>query len=78
MLNQNLLLGELPMNLICIRHPDYKGTTSPQLSCKTCCGMFLAELRRKNAVAGHEGFDPNAWLDDKVKNARVSAPPKSL
>ena len=55
------------MNLICFRHPDYKGASSPVLSCKTCCGLFLTELKRRNA-AGNP-MDTTKWLAEKTKMA---------
>ena len=51
-------------NLICFRHPDYDGKTSPVLSCKTCSGKFLAELHRLDGVS-----DSAAWLAKKTKEA---------
>lgn len=55
------------MNLICFRHPDYDGTSSPVLSCKTCCSLFLAELKRRNAAG--KPVDTTQWLEEKTKLA---------
>jgi hypothetical protein len=35
------------MRVICLFHPGYDPAKSPHLTCKTCCSLFLAELRRK-------------------------------
>jgi hypothetical protein len=51
--------------LICFSHPTYKGKGSPLLSCKTCCGLFLAELRLKNAQAS-ESTEPVLQGEKKV------------
>jgi hypothetical protein len=40
------------MNLICFRHPEYQGTSSPVLSCKTCCTIFLAVLKTQAEAKG--------------------------
>ena len=55
------------MNLICFRHPDYDGTSSPVLACKTCCSLFLAELKRRNASGNP--MDTTKWLEEKTKMA---------
>ncbi len=55
------------MNLICFRHPDYVGTSSPVLSCKTCCSLFLAELKARNAAG--QSMDTTQWLEEKTKLA---------
>ena len=58
------------MTVICFRHPDYDGTSSPVLSCKTCCGLFLAELKRQHAAKGGQAVDTQTWLEDKKRQAR--------
>ena len=32
-------------NLVCIKHPHYDGGSNPDLSCKTCCSKFVAQVR---------------------------------
>jgi hypothetical protein len=32
-------------NLICFSHRNYKGESGPDLTCKTCCGIFVARIR---------------------------------
>lgn len=34
------------MELICIKHPKYKGKTPPVLACKACCKIFLSEVKK--------------------------------
>jgi hypothetical protein len=43
--------------LICIRHANIDAKTDPELSCKTCCTIFvnaLRERRRQNEDQGDE------------------------
>lgn len=35
----------MTMNLTCFKHRTYKGDSAPDLSCKTCCTMFVAKIR---------------------------------
>lgn len=32
--------------IYCFQHPDYKGQDAPQISCKTCCHLFIQEVKR--------------------------------
>jgi hypothetical protein len=32
-------------NLICFTHPHYHGESSPDLTCKVCCSLFVAKIR---------------------------------
>ncbi len=32
-------------NLVCMRHPHYRDTQSPDLTCKVCCAKFVARIR---------------------------------
>lgn len=32
--------------LICIKHPDYKGSENPNITCKTCCKIFIAAIKK--------------------------------
>lgn len=36
------------MNLVCIRHPHYHGKGSPDLTCKTCCTLYIKLVKEKN------------------------------
>ena len=55
------------VNLICLKHQDYSGTTPPTLSCKTCCHIFVARLRDM-AAKGRAGEDGREWLAKKSQN----------
>lgn len=55
------------MEVICISHPKYKGESPPVLSCKTCCGLFIAAIKARSA--NNEIFQPAEWLDKKAKEA---------
>lgn len=62
------------MNVICLKHSEYKGTTTPILSCKTCCGLFIAQVKAKTAVT----VDPNQWLQDKSREHRTEEAPQRV
>lgn len=53
------------MNVICFRHPEYQGTTTPVLSCKTCCSLFIAAIKAKTPVK----VDADMWLKEKSREA---------
>lgn len=36
-------------NLVCIKHPQYRGESNPDLSCKVCCSKFVAKIRAEQA-----------------------------
>ena len=36
-------------DLICIRHPRYEGGHAPDLSCKTCCSIFIERIKTEQA-----------------------------
>jgi hypothetical protein len=52
-------------NLVCIKHPKYEGKGTPVLSCKTCCGLYIAEIKRLNPPKENI----NDWLDRKAREA---------
>lgn len=60
------------MEVVCIRHPKYKGQGAPVLSCKACCGLYVAEIRAKQT----QEFEPTKWLEQKVEEARKYNPRK--
>ena len=37
-------------NVVCFKHRNYNGDGSPDLSCKTCCSMFVARIRKEQAL----------------------------
>ena len=37
-------------NVVCLRHPSYCGKGKPELSCKTCCEIYIAQI---SSVADH-------------------------
>jgi hypothetical protein len=62
------------VNLICLKHQNYSGTTPPTLSCKTCCHIFVARLRDL-AAKGRAGEDGREWLAKKSqKDSQDKAP----
>gem|GEM_PF-6576534 len=46
------------MNMRCIKHPEYRGKTSPVLACRACCSMFLAENRSHRTSSGGGSIVP--------------------
>lgn len=43
----DLVKAEATMGSIsCIKHPRYNGKTSPVLSCKTCCSLFIHNIKK--------------------------------
>jgi hypothetical protein len=64
------------MKVICFRHPDYVGSAAPVLSCKTCCSLFLAELKRQHAEKGAAPVNPSQWLDEKARQGREATTAK--
>ena len=57
-------------NIICIRHPQYKGTDSPTLSCKTCCSIFLAEIKAQQETSPSKALSTQEWIATKMDEAR--------
>ena len=39
-------------NVVCIRHPLYHGEESPDLSCKTCCEIYIAQILAESTSLG--------------------------
>ncbi len=37
-------------NLVCMRHPNYRDTESPDLACKVCCAKFVSRIRAQQEV----------------------------
>jgi hypothetical protein len=53
--------------LICLHHPKYTGKDSPVLSCKTCCGIFIGQIKEENLKADS---DPIAPVVDREQKRR--------
>ena len=56
-------------NLVCFKHPQYRGVDSPVLSCKTCCSIFIAAVKEQNAALSTE-LSPADWLKGKEREAQ--------
>lgn len=65
------------VNVICLKHQTYDGTTPPNLSCKTCCHIFVGRLREQ-AAKGQAGQDGRDWLAkrDREHGRETKTPPK--
>lgn len=55
------------MNLVCIRHPKYKGINTPDLMCKQCCSIYVASIKQEQKLYAPKPFDAGAWLSGKSK-----------
>lgn len=69
------------MKLICLRHPKYNGQGSPELSCKTCCTLYVegVKARNRSEKAGSIA-SPGAELsksEDKAKAAKAAVAPRA-
>jgi hypothetical protein len=65
------------MKLVCIKHPTYDGESSPILSCKACCSIFIASIKARGANP-QKPFDTYEWLAEKARVAKQTPlPPKS-
>jgi len=51
--------------IYCFKHPSYDGNDSPVLSCKTCCGIFVATLKAQR--------EDQAKLDDNAAPAPAAS-----
>jgi hypothetical protein len=51
------------MIIICFKHPNYVASDVPDLSCRTCCSMYVAEIneKRKKVVKAKKKRDM-AWI----------------
>ena len=59
-------------NLVCFKHPEYRGDASPVLSCKACCGIFISEIKAQNLAANGKVANPREWMERKAKEAEAA------
>jgi hypothetical protein len=55
----------MTMNLICFKHPAYDGSSTPALSCKVCCSLFISVIKERNTAGSP--VDPSEWLDTRSR-----------
>lgn len=48
--------------LVCMFHPKYDGKNNPDLRCKACCSIFVANIKTSQAK---RAADVAAWLEGK-------------
>ena len=43
-------------NIVCLKHPKYEGGHDPDLSCRTCCIIFMGRVKaeQEERKAKHE------------------------
>jgi hypothetical protein len=65
--------------VFCFKHPQYSGAEAPVLSCKTCCGIFVAvvkeQAQKMTAPAADlnlSNMNINEWFDSKRKQSNAT------
>jgi hypothetical protein len=54
-------------NVVCIKHRDYQGITSPNLMCRACCGIYVARVKAEVDAGKHEAaVTATEWLEQKA------------
>lgn len=64
-------------NLICLRHPHYDAKTPPELSCKTCCSMYIKEIKITNeakTAKRNPETTTSQWIREKRSQAAAYTP----
>jgi len=62
--------------LVCLTHREYNGKAAPQLTCKNCCSIYIAEIRKRQSTAS---FDTKSWVESKKqKNVNSIRPSRGL
>ncbi len=59
--------------IVCFRHPQYNGISSPDLSCRTCCTHYIEKISLQNdqqTSAAPNSFDASQWIENKIKDRR--------
>ena len=57
-------------NVYCFKHPEYRGASSPVISCKTCCSIYISVVKEQNAAEGAQ-LSPKDWLAEKAREAQA-------
>ena len=70
-------------SLVCMRHPHYRDTDSPDLSCKVCCAKFVARIRAQQdtdfsvlnntAINSTDNFRPLSAGSKKAESGKRNA-----
>lgn len=42
--------------IVCFQHKNYNGVDAPQISCKTCCNIFLSRVRKNRAEGKYVNY----------------------
>ena len=60
--------------VFCFKHPQYDGSEAPVLSCKTCCGIFVAVVKEQaqKMTAPTSDLNMSEWFDSKRKQASAT------
>jgi hypothetical protein len=57
------------LNVVCIRHRGYKGDTTPDLTCKACCVLYIQRLRQSqrgfSARKSSQSNEKSSLIDTK-------------
>ena len=57
-------------NLLCFRHPHYKGDSPPDLGCKLCCSKYISALREAQNKRGADPINSDKCLNPKKRPPR--------
>ena len=57
------------IKIACIKHRTYSGKSAPDLSCKTCCHIYVENLKVQAGVGQPNGFDSYKWVTSKTRAA---------
>jgi hypothetical protein len=52
-------------NITCFQHPLLDSSKLPELSCKTCCSIFVSGIRDRQALKKTKV--PSKWISEKER-----------
>jgi hypothetical protein len=52
-------------NITCFKHPQLDASKLPELSCKTCCSIFVNGIRGRQAIKKSQA--PSKWIHEKER-----------
>lgn len=61
--------------IICFSHPEYSGSSSPELSCEQCCKIYVSAMRNKKTM---KNIEISQWLKDKSLDSSKLQVPTNL
>lgn len=64
-------------NVVCFKHPVYRGETAPDLSCKMCCSMFVARIRADQIAQQDKSSSVEPMFKPLTSEPRMTKAPAS-